>query len=123
MDVSCLSGMLFAQCLREGKLGKNLSDKIGKKTIWKITSRTKDDQSERMTPDREAPLSRPPAFELLVVIWGLMPKYCTKRWESANVLHKRVFALLRGEKTQLDMAEVLQEPVFALPGCQQISVN
>ena len=44
-------------------------------------------------------------------------------WESAKVSRKRVFALLRGEKPRLNVAKVMQEPVFALPGCQQISVN
>ena len=39
------------------------------------------------------------------------------------VLHKRVFALLRGEKLQLKMAKVLQKPMFALPACQLINVN
>ena len=43
--------------------------------------------------------------------------------ESAKVSHKRAFALLRGEKPQLEMAKVRQKPVFALPGCQQISMN
>ena len=43
--------------------------------------------------------------------------------ESAKVSHKRVFALLTPEKPQLEMAEMLQKPVFALPGCQLISVN
>ena len=36
---------------------------------------------------------------------------------------KRQFALLRGEKPQLETAKVLQKPVSALPGCQQINVN
>ena len=36
---------------------------------------------------------------------------------------KRVFALSRPEIPQLEMANVLQNPVFALPGCQRISVN
>ena len=44
-------------------------------------------------------------------------------WESAKVLHKRAFALLTPEKPQLEMANMLQKPVFALPGCQPIDVN
>ena len=44
-------------------------------------------------------------------------------WESAKVSHKRVFALLTPELPHLEMAQMLQKPVFALPGCQQISVN
>ena len=44
-------------------------------------------------------------------------------WESAKVSHKRAFALSTPEKRQLDMAEMLQKPVFALPRCQPISVN
>ena len=41
-------------------------------------------------------------------------------WESAKVSHQRVFALL----LQLELAtKVLQTRVFALPGCQQISVG
>ena len=34
-----------------------------------------------------------------------------------------VFALLRPEKLQLEMAEMLQNPVSSLPGCERISVN
>ena len=37
-------------------------------------------------------------------------------WESAKVSHKRVFALLTPEI-------MLQKSVFALPGCQRMSVN
>ena len=44
-------------------------------------------------------------------------------WESARVSHKRVLALLTPEIPQLEMARVLQKPVFALPGCQRMSVN
>ena len=44
-------------------------------------------------------------------------------WESAKVSHKRVFALLTPEKPQPETAKMLQKPVFALPGCQPISVN
>ena len=46
-----------------------------------------------------------------------------KCWESAKVLHKRVFALLAPENMHLEMSQMLQKPVFALPGCQQMSVN
>ena len=44
-------------------------------------------------------------------------------WESAKVSHKRVFALLTPEIRGWRMAQMLQKPVFALPGCQQTSVN
>ena len=37
--------------------------------------------------------------------------------------HKRVFALLTPEIRNWKMAEMLQKPVFALPGCQRTSVN
>ena len=46
-----------------------------------------------------------------------------KRWESAKVSHKRVFALLTPEIHSYEMAQMLQKPVFALPGCQRTSVN
>ena len=58
--------------------------------------------------------------------------YCTKqqeiyqesqRWESAKVSHKRLFALLTPEIRGWKMAQMLQKPVFALPGCQWTSVN
>ena len=42
---------------------------------------------------------------------------------SAKALHKRVFALLTTEIRGWKMAEMLQKPVFALPGCQRTSVN
>ena len=45
------------------------------------------------------------------------------RWESAKVSHKRVFALLMPEIHSYEMAQMLQKPVFALPGCQRTSVN
>ena len=45
------------------------------------------------------------------------------KWESAKVSHRRVFALLTPEIPHLEMAQMLQKPVFALPGCQQMSVN
>ena len=45
------------------------------------------------------------------------------RWESAKVSHKRVFALLTPEIHSCEMAQMLQKPVFALPGCQRLSVN
>ena len=48
---------------------------------------------------------------------------CHFLWERAKVSHKRVFTLLRGESPQLEMPLVLQKPVFALLGCQQISVT
>ena len=44
-------------------------------------------------------------------------------WESAKVSHKRVFALLTPENPHLEIAQMLQKPVFALPGCQRMSVN
>ena len=37
--------------------------------------------------------------------------------------HKRVFALLTPDSRGWKMAQMLQKPVFALPGCQQTSVN
>ena len=45
------------------------------------------------------------------------------KWESAKVSHKRVFALLTPEIHSYEMARMLQKPVFALPGCQRMSVN
>ena len=45
------------------------------------------------------------------------------KWESAKVSHKRVFALLTPEIHSYEMAQMLQKPVFALPGCQRTSVN
>ena len=54
-------------------------------------------------------------------IWGVAKG--PERWESAQVSHKRVFALLTTEKAPLDMAKMLQKPVFALLGCQRMSVN
>ena len=44
-------------------------------------------------------------------------------WESAKVSHKGVFALLTPEIHSYEMAQMLQKPVFALPGCQRTSVN
>ena len=44
-------------------------------------------------------------------------------WESAKVSHKRVFALVTPEIRGWKMAQMLQKPVFALPGCQRASVN
>ena len=44
-------------------------------------------------------------------------------WESAKVSHKRVFALLTPEICGYEMAQMLRKPVFALPGCQRMSVN
>ena len=44
-------------------------------------------------------------------------------WDSAKVSHKRVFAPLTPEIHSYEMAQVLQKPVFALPGCQRTSVN
>ena len=41
-----------------------------------------------------------------------------KRWESAKVSHKRVFALLTPDIIHsYEMAQMLQKPVFALAGC------
>ena len=44
-------------------------------------------------------------------------------WDGAKVSHERVFALLTPEVHSYEMAQMLQKPVFALPGCQQVSVN
>ena len=44
-------------------------------------------------------------------------------WESAKVSHKGVFALLTPEIHSYEMAQMLQKPVFAFPGCQRMSVN
>ena len=43
------------------------------------------------------------------------------RWDNSKVSHQRVFALLRGEKPQLEMAKVLRKPVFALPGGRAVN--
>ena len=51
------------------------------------------------------------------------PEASPNRWESAKVSHKRVFALLTPEIHSYEMAQMLQKPVFALPGCQRMSVN
>ena len=40
-----------------------------------------------------------------------------------QVSHKRVFALLTPEIRSYEMAQMLQKPVFVLPGCQRMSVN
>ena len=53
--------------------------------------------------------------------WGWGGLQCI--WCSAKVSHKTVFALSTPEKPQLEMVKMLQNPVLALPGCQQISVN
>ena len=45
------------------------------------------------------------------------------QWESAKVSHKRVFALMTPEIHSHQMVQMLQKPAFALPGCQQMSVN
>ena len=37
--------------------------------------------------------------------------------------HKRAFALLTPEIRSWKIAQMLQKPVFALPGCQRMSVN
>ena len=58
--------------------------------------------------------------------WALIATLFTciaARWESAKVSHKRVFALLTPEIHSYEMAQMLQKPVFALPGCQRTSVN
>ena len=47
----------------------------------------------------------------------------SKVWESAKVSHKKMFILLTPDKLQLEKVEMLQKPVFALPGCRPISVN
>ena len=44
--------------------------------------------------------------------------------ERQGILRQKdVRAIAGGQKSQLEMAKVLQKPVFALPGCQQIDVN
>ena len=50
-------------------------------------------------------------------------RYRNEFWGSAKVPHKRVFALLTPEVHSYEMAQMLQNPVFALPGCQRMSVN
>ena len=45
------------------------------------------------------------------------------RWESAKVSHRRVFTLLTPEIPHPETAQMLQKPVFALLGCQPMSVN
>ena len=54
---------------------------------------------------------------------GRQDLWAKVRWESAKVSHKRVFALLTPEIHNYEMAQMLQKPVFALPGCQRMSVN
>ena len=39
---------------------------------------------------------------------------CTANSRRAKVSHKRVFGLLRGDKPQLEMAEVLQKPSWEI---------
>ena len=51
------------------------------------------------------------------------PKRDSQKWESAKVSHKRVFALLTPDIHSYELAQMLQSPVFALPGCQRMSVN
>ena len=79
------------------------------------------------------PSSSPPTSK----VWGGVPttpdannsakapqyKREPHRWESAKLSHKRVFALLTPEIHSCEMAQMLQKPVFALPGCQRMSVN
>ena len=55
--------------------------------------------------------------------WFFSLKYFRAWWESAKVSHKRVFALLTPEIRSEKMTHMLQKPVFALPGCQRMSVN
>ena len=43
--------------------------------------------------------------------------------ESAKVSRKRVFALLTPEIHSCVIAQMVRKPVFALPGCQRMSVN
>ena len=59
-------------------------------------------------------------FSLLLILQVCL---CLCVWESAKVSHKRVFALLTPEIHSCEMAQMLQKPVFALPGCQRMSVN
>ena len=42
--------------------------------------------------------------------------------ERQSIAQKGVRAI-DARNSQLEMAQVLQKPVFALPGCQQMSVN
>ena len=65
-----------------------------------------------------------------LTFFGLVCRNCSRFlpyfppiWESAKVSHKRVFALLTPEIHSYEMAQMLQKPVFALPGCQRMSVN
>ena len=44
-------------------------------------------------------------------------------WESSEASHKKGVRAIDARNSQLDMAQVLQKPVFALPGCQRMSVN
>ena len=62
----------------------------------------------------------PEFFSIRCDVFTLFFKYV---WESAKVSHKRVFALLTPEIHSYEMAQMLQKPVFALPGCQRTSVN
>ena len=43
-------------------------------------------------------------------------------WSEPWFSEKGVHAV-EARNSQLEMAQVLQKPVFALPGCQQMSVN
>ena len=45
------------------------------------------------------------------------------QWESAKVSHKRVFALLTPEIHSYEWLKSCQKAVFALPGCQRMSVS
>ena len=42
--------------------------------------------------------------------------------ERQSIAQKRVRAI-EARNSKLEMAQMLQEPVFALPGCQRMSVN
>ena len=57
------------------------------------------------------------------LFFGDFEGFCGLEWESAKVSNKRVFALLTPEIHSYEMANMLQKPVFALPGCQRMSVN
>ena len=61
-----------------------------------------------------------------VLVASLKKKERAIWWENAKVSHKRVFAPWAPEKPKLEIAKMLEKrfkPVFALPGCQLISVN
>ena len=54
---------------------------------------------------------------------ALFKSQCSIAWEIAKVSRKGVLALLTPKILQLQMAQVLQKPVFTLAGCQQMTAN